>query len=206
MSTPPRPVPIMLRSVEGVRMGHLTGQDSDRTLLVELDERRGSPVRARSLLTLSLEELDRAIREQQPAAFLFEGGDPTRPLLIGLVQPTPTEPTLHAPSLSSDPAQEHLSPRHLDGISEADSNLQAGDPAAQPGSSLELPLPAPDAPLELRIDGQRLMLEAREELELRCGDASITLRRDGLVLVRGVDLVSHARARNRIRGASVQIN
>ena len=51
-----------------------------------------------------------------------------------------------------------------------------------------------------------LLLEAKKGLTLRVGEGSITLREDGKVLIRGRDLVSHARRLNRIRGGSVSIN
>jgi len=41
---------------------------------------------------------------------------------------------------------------------------------------------------------------------LRCGKASLTLRRDGKVLLRGVDVVSQADQVHKIRGGKVQIN
>jgi hypothetical protein len=51
-----------------------------------------------------------------------------------------------------------------------------------------------------------LVVEARENLTLRCGDGSITLRADGKILIKGKDLVSHAQRTNRIKGGSVAIN
>jgi hypothetical protein len=51
-----------------------------------------------------------------------------------------------------------------------------------------------------------LVLEAKKNLTLRCGDGSITIREDGKILIKGKDLVSHAKRLNRIRGGSVQIN
>lgn len=51
-----------------------------------------------------------------------------------------------------------------------------------------------------------ILLEAKKGLTLKVGEGSITLREDGKVLIRGRDLVSHARRTNRIRGGSVAIN
>ena len=56
------------------------------------------------------------------------------------------------------------------------------------------------------VDGQRLVLTAEREIELRCGKSSITLRKDGRLLIKGVDLVSRASRTNRIKGGSVAIN
>src|SRR5262245_55945774 len=52
----------------------------------------------------------------------------------------------------------------------------------------------------------KLIIEAGEELELRCGKASILLTQDGRVLIRGTYLSSRSSGVNRIRGGSVQIN
>lgn len=51
-----------------------------------------------------------------------------------------------------------------------------------------------------------IVLEARKGMTLRVGEGSITLRADGRVLIKGKDLVSHARRMNRIRGGSVSLN
>ena len=51
-----------------------------------------------------------------------------------------------------------------------------------------------------------LVLEARQNLVLKCGDGSITLRADGKVLIKGKELVSHAQRMNRIKGGAVSIN
>jgi hypothetical protein len=60
--------------------------------------------------------------------------------------------------------------------------------------------------LDARVDGRRVVLEGREEVVLKCGEASITLRRTGKVLIRGVQVETHAAGTNRIKGASVKVN
>ncbi len=59
---------------------------------------------------------------------------------------------------------------------------------------------------EALIDNERIVIEAEQEIELRCGEASIILTRDGCILLRGSDITSHASITQRIRGGSVQIN
>jgi len=56
------------------------------------------------------------------------------------------------------------------------------------------------------VDGERLVLSAETEIELRCGEASITLTRAGKILLRGTYLLSRSSGVNRIKGGSVQIN
>ena len=56
------------------------------------------------------------------------------------------------------------------------------------------------------VDGQRIVIEGREEIVLKCGDASITLTKSGKILIRGKYLVNRSSGVNRIMGGSVQIN
>jgi hypothetical protein len=62
------------------------------------------------------------------------------------------------------------------------------------------------AELEVLVDRRRIVIEADEELELRCGEAAIILTADGRILQRGTYISSDASATQRIRGGSVQIN
>ena len=65
---------------------------------------------------------------------------------------------------------------------------------------------APRSPLEVSADGRRLTLTAYSELHLKCGESSITLRRDGKISIQGKYVLSKAAVCNRIKGGSVQIN
>ena len=60
--------------------------------------------------------------------------------------------------------------------------------------------------VEVDADGARLVLTARDEVVLRCGEASITLTRAGKVLIRGTYILSRSNGMNRIVGGTVQIN
>jgi hypothetical protein len=60
--------------------------------------------------------------------------------------------------------------------------------------------------VEVDADGERLVVTANQGLVLRCGNASITLSRDGKIVVRGTKVESHASGLNRIKGGSVQVN
>ena len=55
-------------------------------------------------------------------------------------------------------------------------------------------------------DGNKFVVTAEREIELRCGQASITLTRAGKVLIKGEYVLSASSGVNRIRGGSVQIN
>jgi hypothetical protein len=63
-----------------------------------------------------------------------------------------------------------------------------------------------EEPQDVTIDGRRITFDAKEEVVLRCGRASITLTRAGKVLIKGAYVLSHASGLSRIRGGSVQIN
>ncbi len=51
-----------------------------------------------------------------------------------------------------------------------------------------------------------LNLESDSQITLRCGKASISLKSDGTVAIRGTNVASRASQTNRIRGGNVQIN
>jgi hypothetical protein len=51
-----------------------------------------------------------------------------------------------------------------------------------------------------------LMIEAGESLSLKCGESSVDLRKDGKLMIRGVDVLTRAKRRQRIKGGSVAIN
>jgi hypothetical protein len=68
--------------------------------------------------------------------------------------------------------------------------------------------PLPDAPAQVEVDadGQRMVVNAREQLVLRCGKASITLTKAGKVMIEGGYVLSRSTGVNRIEGGSVQLN
>jgi hypothetical protein len=70
------------------------------------------------------------------------------------------------------------------------------------------PQPEPEAarPTEAHVDGKRVVIEGQDEIVLKCGEASITLRRNGKVIVKGTYLESRATGTHRIKGGSVEIN
>jgi hypothetical protein len=60
--------------------------------------------------------------------------------------------------------------------------------------------------VQVDADGERLIITARQQLVLRCGQASITLSADGQVTIKGTNLSSHSSGVNRIKGGSVELN
>jgi hypothetical protein len=147
--------------LDGVVIGLLVGLKGSGELLVDFPANpSGGSVTARSAVALGKHEIGREV------ALLFEGSDPRRPIIMGLMQP-------------------------LEGV--------------QPESS-ENSRSEKQNPIELEVDGERLVLTANKEIILRCGKASITLTQAGKVLIRGTYLLSRSSGVNRIKGGSVQIN
>ena len=60
--------------------------------------------------------------------------------------------------------------------------------------------------VQVDADGERLIVNAKQQLVLRCGKASITLTRAGKVIIRGAYVTSVSEGVNRVSGASVQLN
>ena len=67
-------------------------------------------------------------------------------------------------------------------------------------------LPERPGSVEVDVDGERLVVSAKEQLVLRCGKASITLTRAGKVLLHGTYVSNRSTGVLRLKGGSVQIN
>jgi hypothetical protein len=61
-------------------------------------------------------------------------------------------------------------------------------------------------PQRLKFAAKEILIEGAEEISLRSGDSSLTLRKDGKTVMKGKDVVSRAARTNRIKGATVKIN
>ena len=109
-------------------------------------------------------------------ALLFAKGDPHSPVIMGLIH----------------------SPLH-DLIVAYDAKTHEQSAEEQPAS------PALKVD-DVTIDGKRIVLEGREEVVIKCGEASITLTKAGKILIRGNYLLNRASGVNRIMGGSVQVN
>lgn len=89
--------------------------------------------------------------------------------------------------------------------------FEAGDPASpivmgvvREGEGW--PLDHRAGQVEVDIDGERMIVSAREQLVLRCGKASVTLTEAGKVLIQGTYVSSRSSGVNRLKGGSVQLN
>jgi hypothetical protein len=137
-------------SLPNAVIGSVLGYDPNLGVFVEFPGNRGGPVLARLFADINVDALRLAAESGGQVALLFEQGDPTLPLIIGLLQ--------------------------------------------KPGER------------EARVDGRRIVLTGEEEIELRCGEASISLSKNGKLVIRGAYVETRAKGTNRIKGGSVQIN
>ncbi len=69
----------------------------------------------------------------------------------------------------------------------------------------ENPAPGPRLTEKSQL-AQTLKIEAEEKIELRCGKSSITMDKEGKVVIKGANLTSRASRINKIKGGAVQIN
>lgn len=74
------------------------------------------------------------------------------------------------------------------------------------GLSEEFQTEKEDEKLDVEVDGKRVKIDGKDEIVLRCGQASITLRRNGRVVIRGTYVETRSKGTNRIKGGSVLIN
>ncbi len=136
--------------IEGAIIGTLAPFVEGRPMVRLPDGRTtNSAAPARTTIDLTPDQVG------QEVVVLCEGGDPTRPIIMGVLKPA-------ADDTQSDPVAE--------------------------------------------VDGERVVLSAEKEIVLRCGKASITLTREGKVLIRGAYLLSRSSGPNRIKGGSIQLN
>lgn len=110
-------------------------------------------------------------------AILFNNGDQTKPVIVGVIQ-NPLLDLLETQPEDSD-------------NSNNDSQLDTG-----PDNSQQ----------EIYADGKKVLIEASEEIVLKCGASSITLSKSGKIIIRGKYLMNRSSGVNRILGGSVQIN
>jgi hypothetical protein len=78
--------------------------------------------------------------------------------------------------------------------------------ATAAGKPVEEPSALPAGVIQADIDGRRVRLKAADEIVLECGKASVTLRRNGKVVIRGTHVETNSEGTNRIKGGQVRVN
>jgi hypothetical protein len=164
------------------RVGWLVVGSTPEALFVDFPGNPGGPAPARATFALDADAVEQAVATRRGAVLMFERGRADLPIVVGLLQAEAVELELEVDGPADTPAD------------------SSSDGHAEPAPQVASPAVRVDA------DGKRLELEAHDEIVLRCGPASITLRRNGRVVIRGVYVESRASGRNRIKGGTVQIN
>lgn len=125
-----------------------------------------------------------------------------RPLLayVGMPKPAPSRNASAKPRAASD---EGIPARSTVRVTAADAGREAL--IAFENGDLGLPIVTGllQAPEEMPA---RIEVQAGKELVLKCGPASITLTKDGRIVIRGADVLTRSSGSNRIKGGSVHIN
>ena len=76
----------------------------------------------------------------------------------------------------------------------------------QPPPSPEQGQPQNPLVFEADVDGSRVRISAKDEVVIQCGQASITLRRNGRVIIRGTYVETASSGTNRVKGGQVRVN
>lgn len=127
-------------------------------------------------------------------ALLFANGDTSKPVIMGLIY-SPLMDILSNAEIVSD---EEISLEKVNSSSSpedvnADANSNSDACKTQESNTAY-------------VDGDKVVIEGKEEIVLKCGEASITLTKAGKILIRGKYLLNRSSGVNRILGGSVQVN
>ena len=117
-------------------------------------------------------------------ALLFKDGDLAQPIVIGLI---------HSPLQAM-----------IDNFEDQQSEMKNNSTTEYDNDNVDL-----SATLntdDILVDGKKMTFEAQDEMVFKCGESSITLTKEGKVLIRGKYLLNRSSGVNRIMGGSVQVN
>jgi hypothetical protein len=67
-------------------------------------------------------------------------------------------------------------------------------------------LSAENSKPEITVDGNKLELSAADEITLRCGKSSITLNKNGKILIKGEHILNRTAGSYKIKSGSIQLN
>lgn len=133
----------------------ITGEHESGVLLIEHESIGKEAVEARATTPIP-ENLSYPV----DALCLFEQGDPSKPIVIGLLNPTV-----------------QISAK----TSISDTNT-------------------------LKLNGRKLDFSGYDQIKLECGKSSITLNKNGKIVLKGNDIISRAAHNNKIKGGSIALN
>ena len=163
----------------GMRLGRVVAVNGNHRVLVEYPGCVG-PTLARLAVAADRPRLQRAIDRGEIAVLGFDGGDAFRPLVLAL---------LPQPGAGAEAA----------GVE------TTGAPPAPVAVAAPRVGATPDV-VKADVDGRRVLIEGQDEIVFQCGKASVTLRRNGKVVIRGTHVETVSEGTNRIKGGQVRIN
>lgn len=166
-------------------IGVLAGINEQGQALVNFQENTSSgPVIAISTVALSRQQAGRQV------ALLFADGNLGKPVIMGLI---------HNPLDAMLESFEVLVEEEITEENHESSERETVEPETeQKTQSAQVD--------DVYLDGQRVVLEGKQEIVFKCGEASITLTKAGKILIRGKYLLNRSTGVNRIMGGSVQVN
>lgn len=141
----------------------------------------------KSLLAISTVLIDKK-HIGRDVALLFNNGDFQQPVVMGIVYSALAEAIDKSMSEEIEVASSIEKNKKL--------TLSVGDDLSV----------VHDSSVTIVREGGQCRIESDDELVLKCGKASITLRKDGQLLLRGTHLSSRSTGVNRILGGSVLLN
>lgn len=71
---------------------------------------------------------------------------------------------------------------------------------------LEAAKDQPQEKPDVIVDGKKITLQAEQEIVLQCGKGSITLKKEGKIIIKGTNIISRASEGNKIKGSYVDLN
>lgn len=162
-------------------LGKFVDMDAEGRILVDYAENPSPrPLVAISTVSLTHQQIDR------PVALLFSEGDLGKPVIIGLI---------HSPLYAM-----------LESFGVQNQDVEAQETATKSLADQSSNEAEEKDQNDVHVDGERVVIEGKKEVVLKCGEASITLTRAGKLLIRGKYLLNRSSGVNRIMGGSVQVN
>ena len=142
-----------------MRVGRLVELNAQGEARVDFPGNPLGPIEARWAIGSEPRVLEE-IRVNASVLLALENGDPTLPIIVGIVRST-----LSARECQIDAEQRSVT-----------------------------------------VAGKTITFDATNEIVLRCGKSSVTLRSDGKVVVKGTDIVNRSSGVHKIRSGVVKIN
>lgn len=184
-------------------IGTLVGIDAQGKALVNYSGSNAMDINALSTVSISHQQIGRQV------ALLFANGEPDKPVIMGLIH-SPLHEMLESFEFSvAAPISEDSEADLFEHQAEAAEDKKTTCSTAAEANSQQQTLENVQTDLQvddINIDGKRVVLEGKEEIVLKCGEASITLTKAGKIIIRGKYLLNRSSGVNRILGSSVQVN